>query len=251
MKKKKKKLELDDIEIQSFITSDNEDLLIQGGTNGNCPSDGTFACESARSVPCRTACLPCPTANSNGCTCWSYFPCNCPSPNQQSCYLCVTCLNPNVCPHSGGGGAGGCFLADTLVNTTYNEYKCIQDLNQGDIVLSFNEKTQAIEYNPVSNLFQTVQPYYYVINGNIKTTAPHPFLVNGAWTEVKDIKKGDELFDCNLNKIKVHSIDIVNQEISVYNLEVADCHTFFVHNILVHNKQQTNIGPRCQTGGNT
>jgi len=41
----------------------------------------------------------------------------------------------------GGGGGGGCFVAGTLVSTI-NGYKKIEEIQKGDIVLSYNEKTK-------------------------------------------------------------------------------------------------------------
>jgi len=46
------------------------------------------------------------------------------------------------------GGGGGCFVAGTLV-ATINGYKKIENIQKGDVVLSYNEQTQQNEYDEV------------------------------------------------------------------------------------------------------
>lgn len=76
----------------------------------------------------------------------------------------------------------------------------------------------------------------------IETTKEHPFWVEGqGWTKAKFLKAGDQLRDANGNAITIENVDIVplpeNQYTLVYNLEVADFHTYYVADsyVLVHN----------------
>ena len=93
-------------------------------------------------------------------------------------------------------------------------------------------------YNKVLLTYQTEQPSYYIINGTIKVTGFHPFLVNGKWTRVENIKPGDKLLSKDLKPIVVESITKVNKPVKVFNLEVENAHNFFVQNILVHNRKE-------------
>ena len=85
---------------------------------------------------------------------------------------------------------------------------------------------------------------YIEVNGEtIETTREHPFWVEGqGWTKAKFLNEGDLLRDANGNNITINRVDIVplpeNQYTIVYNLEVADFHTYYVTNelILVHNR---------------
>ena len=140
------------------------------------------------------------------------------------------------------GGGGGCFLPGALVNVAHNSAKPIQNLSIGDKVLSFNQKTRKLEYNPVTRVYRTEQPRYYLINDLIKTTAPHPFRVNDKWAQAKDIKVGDVLVSKDNEPVKVESISVVNEACQVFNLTVDNAHTYFVHDVLVHNKTETGGG---------
>jgi intein/homing endonuclease len=122
------------------------------------------------------------------------------------------------------------------VNTSEIVQKAIQEISEGEKVLGYNEKTKTTELSNVIRVFITEQPYYYIINKEIKVTENHPFYINGKWIRVKDIKVGDQLTDKNLQPVNVISIEKINEKTKVYNLEVDNIHTFFVHNILVHNK---------------
>ena len=76
----------------------------------------------------------------------------------------------------------------------------------------------------------------------IETTKEHQFWIEGqGWTKAKFLKAGDQLRDADGNSLIIDNVEIVslpeNQYTLVYNLEVADFHTYYVanSNILVHN----------------
>lgn len=74
----------------------------------------------------------------------------------------------------------------------------------------------------------------------IDTTTNHPFYVDGkGWVAAGDLEIGDTLVTAVGNKVEVTELELENlaEPISVYNLEVADFHTYFVgeYGVLVHN----------------
>ena len=76
----------------------------------------------------------------------------------------------------------------------------------------------------------------------IETTKEHQFWVEGqGWTKAKFLKAGDQLRDDDGNSVIINKVEIVslpkNQYTIVYNLEVADFHTYYVADsyVLVHN----------------
>lgn len=140
-----------------------------------------------------------------------------------------------------GGGGGGCFLAGTRVSTRRKRDKPIQNIAIGEEVLSYNEIERRLEYNPITRVFRTEQPMYFIINDTIKVTARHRFWVNEKeWRQVKDLKVGDFLLNNDLEPVAVEAIDVVEKKATVYNLTVNKAHTYFVHDVLVHNDK-----PRC------
>ena len=85
---------------------------------------------------------------------------------------------------------------------------------------------------------------YIEANGEtIETTKEHPFWVEGqGWKKAKFLNAGDMLRDASGNSIEIDAVDITslsrNQFTIVYNLEIAEFHTYYVSEsaILVHNK---------------
>ena len=55
------------------------------------------------------------------------------------------------------------------------------------------------------------------------------------WPLAKDLSINDYLFDKNLNKIKIHTIEFVSAIVDTYNFEVENSHTYIAENYIVHN----------------
>ncbi|WP_374348146.1 polymorphic toxin-type HINT domain-containing protein [Chitinimonas sp.] len=143
-----------------------------------------------------------------------------------------------------------CFEEDTLVHTDFGlcEIKCI---TPGVKVLSRCEKIGAMEYKEVLRVFmhedrevysilialvdpETGQEYYL----RIIATGDHPFYVpNVGWVALKDLQCGQLLICMDGRSSVVLEVKLKSFTADVYNLEVADFHTYFVGNdgIWVHN----------------
>ena len=101
-----------------------------------------------------------------------------------------------------------------------------------------------------SALFEEMLNYYsnhnFVDdNGNIDTTTNHPFYVIGkGWVAAGDLAVGDEVFnlDGTTSTILGSEIEVLDEPILVYNLEVEDFHSYFVGcvPVLVHNYKPQN-----------
>lgn len=103
----------------------------------------------------------------------------------------------------------GCFPAGTKILSQIKQNnkhgilnvignKNIEDIKEGDLVLTYNEKTGNKEYKKVLSLFNRDSKELYTItlsNGNIvKCTEEHPFFVHSkSWVEAKNLAVGDEL----------------------------------------------------------
>jgi hypothetical protein len=77
----------------------------------------------------------------------------------------------------------------------------------------------------------------------IVATAAHPFWVpgNGRWLDAGDLRPGDDLRTANGTHAEVQAVGPTRQHRTVYNLTVADIHTYHVAagdvTVLVHNQQ--------------
>ncbi|HEY9885856.1 MAG TPA: Hint domain-containing protein, partial [Vampirovibrionales bacterium] len=118
-------------------------------------------------------------------------------------------------------------------------YKNIEDIRIGDKVLSWNEDANKVEAQEVEKTFIRKAERILIIiledGTKIETTPDHPFYVKSkGWVEAGTLTRRDVLLDTNLKEKKIITFDY-QKGTTVYNFTVANTHTYFAHNILVHN----------------
>jgi len=165
---------------------------------------------------------------------------------------------------------GTCFDEDTSVhveekNIAGVRLKSIRYLQVGDKVLSRCEKTGEMAYKRVTKVFEHGSARTYDItfkygpevnpelakHSIIYVTGEHPFWVQGkGWVKVRDLQVGDVMSTENGMHAELASIcesmtaDNRHPIISnVWNIEVEDFHTYFVHwsGLWVHNKTKAEV----------
>ena len=144
-----------------------------------------------------------------------------------------------------GGGRGGCFIAGTLI-TTINGYKNIEDIQIGDIVLSYNEQKQKNEYSTVlDTMIHIVYDNIYTLyinNEQLNVTGIHRFLIKRnnqqQWIQASELKANDLVLFADGSWHIIEKIDIKVELKAVYNFEVDCNHNYYVgyNQILAHNK---------------
>jgi len=152
-----------------------------------------------------------------------------------------------------------CFVAGSKIKLSNGKDINIEDLNVGDIVLSYNVNTNTFEESNIENVIvdykQNLIIYYFDNGIKITCTDTHPLWVNGkGWssyrqTDVNDsehigptkqITTGDECFyysNNKFNKVKISKIiEKQNKMVRVWNIKnVTGNHNFIINNVLVHN----------------
>ena len=130
-----------------------------------------------------------------------------------------------------------CFAAGTLVWTETGTV-AIEDLRQGDRVLSQNSNSGELTYQMV--LGTTIRPpsetlYIQVGGEQIQATLGHPFWVVGSgWRMAKQLKAGDQLHGVQ-GGMSIDGIE-PGPTSEAHNLVVSETSTYFVgkHRLLVH-----------------
>jgi Mg-chelatase subunit ChlD len=146
-------------------------------------------------------------------------------------------------------GSCNCFVAGTKVLTDDGE-KPIEEISEGDKVLSKDEETGEVDYKEVTQLYQNEKntTYKILIGGQtIETTENHPFWVEGkGWVFAADLHVGDPLQQSHGQTLEIQDIQVVQHKepVQVYNFTVADFHTYFVSDlgIWVHNVDCSYLG---------
>jgi hypothetical protein len=138
------------------------------------------------------------------------------------------------------GAAGGanmwakrvCFVAGTPLLTP-DGAKAIEQFQVGDLVLSRDEHNVegAVEAKAVEEVFVNhgLVLYLHVGGRRIGTTGEHPFFVRGkGWLPANEIIAGDHLVGHDNQWVVVEAVERTEEFQTVYNLRVADSHTYFV-----------------------
>lgn len=137
-----------------------------------------------------------------------------------------------------------CFTGDTPVYTD-DGLVCIEDIEVGDEVWAYNYETGEKELKEVLNVWiKETDEILHVSTSDgetIDTTTNHPFYVDGkGWVAAGDLEIGDTLATADGDEVEVTDVEIekLAEPILVYNLEINDCHTYFIgeYGILVHNE---------------
>ncbi|WP_268768669.1 polymorphic toxin-type HINT domain-containing protein, partial [Leptospira weilii] len=166
-----------------------------------------------------------------------------------------------------------CFTAGTLV-WTQEGLREIEEIKVGEKVLSWDEKTREMSYQPVIELFRRNTTLLFDLETEygtvIETTWNHPFwsrreevvLADSnvsssygvtetatlkqteTWRKTKDLRVGDELLLTTGEWICVTEVrEYIVETTKVYNIEVDVNHTYFVADgVLVHNYEGGAVG---------
>ncbi len=178
-------------------------------------------------------------------------------------------------------GGGFCFIAGTQVTMANNEWKAIEDVVVGDVVLSIDEDTRDIIESKVIGLQSPKHDNLVEIkiendDFNVECTHDHPFYVEGkGWSsfkpeltitrygdtfeEVAQLEAGDEIlvdpftYTNKIEGVETSELDFLEvkeltdttheKPIDTYIIEVENTSTFFANGLMTHNK-----GPSLGSG---
>lgn len=136
----------------------------------------------------------------------------------------------------------GCFIAGTPVLMADNSYKNIEYIKSGDKVMCYDDENDTITTQEIIDIF--VREYTSLIeftteNGvNFTSTDTHEIYSESAqgYVPAKDLHVG-EILKTTSGTVKIADIKLMEQETTVYNLNVEEHDNYFVShdNILVHN----------------
>ncbi|MFJ2777932.1 polymorphic toxin-type HINT domain-containing protein [Kitasatospora sp. NPDC087315] len=158
------------------------------------------------------------------------------------------------------GGVRGCrpnsFTGETQVLLADGTTKEISEIQLGDEVLATDPESGATAARPVIALIRgegeknlvevAIDDDATTSAGKITATDHHPFWVENQerWVDATDLQPGDTLHTSTGIIVKVAAVKRWTQKQAVYNLTIADLHTYYVlagnTPVLVHN-----TGPGC------
>ncbi|MFC1945814.1 Hint domain-containing protein [Chloroflexota bacterium] len=121
-----------------------------------------------------------------------------------------------------------CFGADTLVLMADGSAKKISDMEIGNVVKTWDSDTGKVITGCVTSVNSGKADHYYLVNGELKVTPPHPFLtIDRGWVPIEELQPGDRIVGINGNTV-IATIERVEESQEIYNIGLAETGTFFV-----------------------
>ncbi len=148
-----------------------------------------------------------------------------------------TLLVGSVFAYGGGSTAeGNCLLPDTFILLSDKSEKKIQDIEIGDMVLSYDPISGKYLENKVISIDRKFVQGYLRINKTLKITHDHPLsLSSGIWKEAGEIVVGDSLYTYDGKGNTVTSVEEISGRQVVFNLHLEkQCKSYFADSYLVH-----------------
>lgn len=135
--------------------------------------------------------------------------------------------------------SSGCFLPETLVKMEDGSLKSLVELQPGQKVLTYDIGYEKLVSKPVIEKYSVKANHLYTINNQLTATGGERLLSQNGWEKIRNLKKGD-FVHLDGRMVEIENIDYVRANYTLYNIQVADTHNFYVvtsngSTFLVHN----------------
>jgi hypothetical protein len=138
---------------------------------------------------------------------------------------CPSCPSPYVDPPP---PLPPCFGADTFILMGDDSTKQISEIQVGDIVKSYDVDSGQVVGRTVVTTNNGQSDYYYIINGNLKVTPPHPFYtLDRDWVPVEELQVGDQI-QSESGATTITSVELVLEGQLIYNIGIKEYGNYFV-----------------------
>jgi hypothetical protein len=153
-----------------------------------------------------------------------------------------------------------CVLKGTLITLEDDETKEIENLKVGQKLLSYSvegvENTQdktelgktrvnefegEFSYQLIKNIWKNTFKKYYKINNSLSITCDHFIMCKRQrkdvyfWIKIEDLMVGDSLFKSDGSFEIINEKIMINEERTVYNIQVNSIFSYFANGYLIHN----------------
>lgn len=148
------------------------------------------------------------------------------------CCECTICAS-NECT---------CFTAGTLVLYNDGTRRPIETVHAGDLVLARDEFSGIVAPQRVEKTYAHHNREAFTLHfgtSALETTSTHPFYTDTGWVKAIDLRPGMDCYRENGSRLTVQQVEHpLAQRQTVYNLQVAGFHTYFVgtDGVWVHNR---------------
>lgn len=142
-------------------------------------------------------------------------------------------------------------VKESLIAYTIDELPPVQD----ERLLGLNRISNfsgLFSNEEVKNVWKNTKDNHILINNKLGITEEHfVFCKRGLeyfWTRAENLEVGDELFTINNTFESISNIDIIEEKVDVYNIQVNKVYSYFANGYLVHNGAPCTACAACGSG---
>jgi len=159
-------------------------------------------------------------------------------------------------PYTGGGGGGdpytGCVLAGTIIKTARGNLP-VEQVTTEDSVYSYDFDKGEFAYYKIDNAWSKTQPARVFVETesgkSVECSDTHLFYHPDYKNQeicVKDLNVGDIVYtideDENVIQDPIRNIATFDEEVTVYNFNVPEIHSYITNDIISHNREKYESG---------
>ena len=143
-------------------------------------------------------------------------------------------------------------VKENLVSYTIDELPPVQD----ERLLGLNRISKfsgSFSDQEVKNVWKNTKDKYLLINDKLGITEEHFVFCKSNeeyfWTRAENLEVGSELFTINGTFEPISRIDIIEETVDVYNIQVNKVYSYFANGYLVHNGAPCTACAACGASG--
>jgi len=147
----------------------------------------------------------------------------------------------------------GCFLPGTGIKLQDGSLLPLSEIKPGQTILTYDIGYEKTTGKKVVQTYKVKANHLYKINNQLTTTGGERLLTPKGWVKIRDLKKGD-FVHANGKMVKIERIEYIRTKQTLYNMEIADTHNFYVvtpdgDSYLVHNSSGGHGGGSSGSNG--
>jgi len=143
-------------------------------------------------------------------------------------------------------------VKESLIAYTIDELPPVQD----ERLLGLNRISKfsgSFSDQEVKNVWKNTKDKHLLINDKLGITEEHFVFCKSNeeyfWTRAENLEVGSELFTINDTFEPINSIDIIEETVDVYNIQVNKVYSYFANGYLVHNGAPCTACAGCGASG--
>ena len=145
-------------------------------------------------------------------------------------------------------------VKESLIAYTIDELPPVQD----ERLLGLNRISKfsgSFSDQEVKNVWKNTKHKHLLINDKLGITEEHFVFCKSNeeyfWTRAENLEVGSELFTINDTFEPINSIDIIEETVDVYNIQVNKVYSYFANGYLVHNGAPCTACAACGASGSS